>query len=69
MKQFVYSRRWLRRTIGILLIAFGIVGLIMPVIPGAVLAILGLELIGIRLALFDRFFPGRVAAAPVSAEA
>lgn len=69
MKQFVYSRRWLRRTVGILLIVFGLFALIMPLVPGAVLALVGLELIGIRLAFFDRFFPSRraqAAASPVS---
>jgi hypothetical protein len=60
MKQYIYQRLWLRKTIGILLIIFGVFALIMPLVPGAVLALVGFELVGIRLAFFDRFLPGRV---------
>jgi uncharacterized membrane protein HdeD (DUF308 family) len=59
MKQFVYSRAWLRKTVGVLLIIFGLFAFIMPLVPGAVLALVGLQLIGVRLAFFDRFFPQR----------
>lgn len=59
MKQYIYQRLWLRKTVGIFLIAFGVFALIMPLVPGAVLALVGFELIGIRLAFFDRFLPKR----------
>ncbi len=59
MKTYVYSRLWLRKTVGIFLIVFGLFALIMPIVPGAVLALVGFELIGIRLTFFDRFYPKR----------
>lgn len=68
MKQYIYQRLWLRKTVGILLIAFGLFALVMPLVPGAILAVVGLELIGVRLAFFDRFFPNRVKEEPVPAE-
>ncbi len=68
MKTYIYSRRWLRKTVGILLIVFGVFALIMPVVPGAVLALVGLELVGIRLAFFDRFYPKRALAPEISEE-
>ncbi len=68
MKRYIYQRLWLRKTVGILLIAFGVFGMIMPIVPGAVLALVGLELIGIRLAFFDRFFPGRHIETPLPTE-
>ncbi len=66
MKQYIYQRLWLRKTVGILLIAFGLFALVMPLVPGAILAVVGLELMGIRLAFFDRFLPSR--AEPASPE-
>lgn len=65
MKTFIYSRLWLRKTVGIILIVLGVVGLVMPILPGAVLGVIGLELIGVRLAFFDRLFPSRALAAKV----
>lgn len=64
MKQYIYQRLWLRKTIGIFLIIFGLFALIMPLVPGAVLALVGFELIGIRLAFFDRFLPKRIPTKP-----
>lgn len=57
MKQYIYKRNWLRKTVGIALILFGLFAFVMPLVPGAVLALVGLELLGIRLAFFDRFYP------------
>jgi uncharacterized membrane protein HdeD (DUF308 family) len=68
MKRYIYQRMWLRKTVGILLIAFGVFALIMPLVPGAVLALVGLEFIGVRLAFFDRFFPNRTLAAEAEIE-
>jgi uncharacterized membrane protein YbaN (DUF454 family) len=63
MKTYIYQRLWLRKMVGIFLIAFGVLGMILPIIPGAIFAIIGLEFIGIRLAFFDRLFPGRIGSA------
>ncbi len=57
MKRYIYERNWLRKTVGVALILFGLFAFVMPLVPGAVLAIVGLELLGIRLAFFERFYP------------
>ncbi len=62
MKHYIYQRLWLRKTVGILLIILGVAGLILPILPGAIFAVIGLEFIGVRLAFFDRFFPQRAIA-------
>ena len=59
MKQYLYSQPWLRKTIAYTLIAFGLFALVMPLVPGAILALVGFELIGIRFAFLDRFYPNR----------
>lgn len=69
MKQYIYQRAWLRKTVGIFLIVFGVFALIMPVVPGAVLGLVGLELIGIRLTFFDRFYPARTGTTQAKVEA
>lgn len=43
-----------KKTVGIILIAIGLLALLTPLTPGAWLAIIGLELIGIRLAFVDK---------------
>ncbi|MFN3692917.1 MAG: hypothetical protein ACK4SL_02310 [Candidatus Paceibacteria bacterium] len=60
MKTYIYSRHWLRKTVGIALIVFGILGLILPIVPGIIPLAIGLEFVGLRLAFFDRFFTREV---------
>ena len=60
MKTYIYSRHWLRKTVGVGLIVFGILGLILPILPGVIPLAIGLELVGVRLAFFDRFFTREV---------
>ncbi len=62
MKTYIYSRHWLRKTVGVALIVFGILGLILPILPGFIPLAIGLELVGVRLAFFDRFLPRAVPA-------
>ncbi len=57
MKRYIYERHWLRKTVVVALILFGLFAFVMPLVPGAVLAIVGLELLGIRLAFLERFYP------------
>lgn len=56
VKTYIYSRHWLRKTVGVTLIVFGMLGLILPIVPGVIPIAIGLELVGVRLAFFDRFF-------------
>ncbi len=60
MKRYIYERNWLRKTVGVALIVFGILGLILPILPGFIPLAIGLELVGVRLAFFDRFLPRAV---------
>lgn len=53
-KQFTLERPKLRRTVGIILILIGLLGLVMPVIPGIVFVVIGLEFFGMRLLFIDR---------------
>lgn len=49
-------KRNLRRALGIFLIIFGVLGLILPILPGWWVIPIGLELLGWRL-VFDRKKP------------
>ena len=56
----------LSKVVGWVFIVFGILAAILPLVPGAILFFIGLEVLGIRLAFFDRFrksktVPGEVA--------
>jgi uncharacterized membrane protein len=55
IKQYTLIHPRLKKTIGIVLVVFGLFALIAPLVPGAILALVGLELLGIRLAFFERF--------------
>ena len=68
MKTYIYSRHWLRKTVGVALIIFGILGLILPIVPGVIPLAIGLELVGVRLAFFDRFFTREVEVLDLSEE-
>lgn len=45
----------LSKVLGWVFIIFGILGVILPLIPGAVFFFIGLELLGIRLLFLDRW--------------
>ncbi len=53
-KQFTLERPKLKRTVGVILILIGLLGLVMPVIPGIVFVVIGLEFFGMRLLFIDR---------------
>ncbi len=54
-KTFTLTRPRVKKTVGWVLIVLGIVGLIAPIIPGAVLLFVGLELLGFQLLFLDKF--------------
>jgi hypothetical protein len=45
----------IKKTIGVILIIYGIFALLTPFTPGSWLAIIGMELLGIHLVVFNRF--------------
>jgi hypothetical protein len=45
-----------RKVLGVILIIVGLAALLTPLTPGSWLALIGLELLGIRLLVFKKFF-------------
>jgi len=54
IKEYIYNRPKIKKTIGIILIFAGLAALFTPLTPGSWLAIIGLELLGIRVLFFDK---------------
>lgn len=55
IKEYIHNRPKIKKTIGIILILIGLASLVTPLTPGSWLAIIGLELLGIRILFFDKF--------------
>lgn len=53
-KHYTLQRPTLKKTVGVLLLIVGFVALIAPVIPGAPLVFIGLELLGFRFLFIDK---------------
>ncbi len=53
-KNYTLLRPRLKKTIGWFLVVLGGVAVILPVVPGAPIVIIGLELVGMRLIFMDR---------------
>ena len=53
-KNYTSIRPRLKKTVGILFVLLGFIGLILPVIPGAILLFIGLEFLGLRFLFVDR---------------
>ena len=51
-----------RRAVGILLIVYGVIALVAPILPGGFLIFVGLEILGFKILLWERFkgWAGRV---------
>jgi hypothetical protein len=47
-------KRILRYTVGVILVVVGLLALVTPLTPGAWLALIGLELLGLRILLRDK---------------
>lgn len=57
IKIYTLARPYLKRILGVILVIFGLFALVMPLVPGAVLALVGLELLGLRLIFLNRILP------------
>jgi uncharacterized membrane protein YbaN (DUF454 family) len=53
-KNYTLLRPRLKKTVGIFLVLLGFVGIILPVMPGAVFVFIGLEFLGLRFLFIDR---------------
>ena len=54
-KNYTLERPWLKKTVGVLAIFFGILGIVIPGLPGILFLIIGFELLGIRFLVLDRY--------------
>src|SRR3989344_8162328 len=54
-EEYVQAKPKSRKAIGLALILIGLVALVTPFTPGSWLAIIGLELLGVRILFFNKF--------------
>jgi uncharacterized protein YqgC (DUF456 family) len=54
VKTYTYMRPRLKKSLGVFLVLIGFIALIAPIIPGAPLVFIGLELMGIRFLFIDK---------------
>ncbi len=57
VKKFTLDHPKLKKAVGYFLVVVGFLALVTPLTPGGFLFIIGLELLGLRLAFLDRFMP------------
>jgi len=55
IKEYIHNRPKIKKVVGVILILIGLVAFFTPLTPGSWLAIIGLELLGVRILLFDKF--------------
>ena len=54
IKEYIRNRPKTKKAIGVILILIGFVAFFIPLIPGSWLVIIGLELLGAQILLFDK---------------
>ena len=64
-KNYTLLRPRLKKTLGVFLVILGFVGVILPVMPGAILVFIGLEFLGLRFLFIDRLFKRKVSGAVI----
>ena len=55
IKEYIHNRPKIKKVVGVILILIGLAALTTPLTPGSWLAIIGLELLGVRILFFDKF--------------
>ena len=55
VKEYIHTRPKIKKAVGVILILVGLAALVTPLTPGSWLAIIGLELLGVRILFFDKF--------------
>ena len=55
IKEYICTRPKTKKVVGVILILIGLTALLTPLTPGSWLAIIGLELLGVRILFFDKF--------------
>ena len=54
IKEYIHDRPKIKKAIGVILTLVGLAALFTPLTPGSWLAIIGLELLGLRVLLSDK---------------
>ena len=54
-KEYIHTRPIIKKAVGVILILVGLAALVTPLTPGSWLAIIGVELLGVRILFFDKF--------------
>ncbi len=54
VKEYIHNKPKIKKTVGVILILIGLVAFFTPLTPGSWIAIIGLELLGIRILFFDK---------------
>lgn len=67
VKNYTLIRPRLKKTVGGTFVFVGFLGLLMPLIPGVILLVIGLELLGLQFLFFDKML-GRKPKMPAVAE-
>ncbi len=55
IKEYIHDRPKIKKVVGVIFILIGFAALITPLTPGSWLAVIGLELLGLRILFFDKF--------------
>ncbi|MSU45233.1 MAG: hypothetical protein EXS47_01215 [Candidatus Zambryskibacteria bacterium] len=55
VKKYIHDRPKTKKVVGVILILVGLAAFFTPLTPGSWLAIIGLELLGVRILFFDKF--------------
>ncbi len=55
IKEYIHNRPRVKKAVGIILILIGLTAFFTPLTPGSWLAIVGLELLGVRILFFEKF--------------
>lgn len=55
IKEYIHNRPRIKKMVGVILILVGLAAFFTPLTPGSWLAIIGLELLGVRILFFDKF--------------
>jgi len=53
-KEYIHNRPRIKKTVGVILILIGLAAFFTPFTPGSWLAIIGIELLGVRILFFDK---------------
>ncbi len=55
IREYIHNRPKIKKVVGVILILVGLAAFFTPLTPGSWLAIIGLELSGVRILFFDKF--------------